>query len=151
MKSKQRVVAVAGGLAIAGVVAVGAYGSTTSPSLPVAPAATATASEPHPEDDFFLGPAPSDFQPDVSADEAVAAAGTQENLDGATSIQPTLATLTLPHFQPVDPETDKPTGPPYIVDQPVWVVTVDGICAASSGGRLVFDKGDTTPSVDPCF
>jgi len=152
MKSTRVVVAILAALASAGVLIAAAYASAASRSLPVASAVIATSAEPHPEDDFFLGPAPSDFSPKVSADEAVAAAGKQEDIQNATSIQPTLATLTLPDFQPVDSETDKPIGPPVVQDVPVWVVTVDGICAASSATRLNLDQEDgSVPSFDPCF
>jgi hypothetical protein len=133
-----------------------AYGSASqSPGgarLAVSPANALTEPEPHAEDDFFLGPAPSGFQPKVSADDAVNVAATQEPLESADSIQPTLATLTMPDLRPVDPETDKPIGPPYVVDEPVWVVTVDGICAAPA--PAAFQLGDSAkgvvPSVDPC-
>ncbi|HLB62479.1 MAG TPA: hypothetical protein VJN50_07100 [Actinomycetota bacterium] len=78
--------------------------------------------------DHVLEAPPADFKPTVSADQSVALAGKAQSMEGADSVQPTLALYTNTSWRPVDPQTDEPIGPLQIQGLPVWVVVIDGIC-----------------------
>jgi hypothetical protein len=81
--------------------------------------------------EYVLDPPAPSYTPAVSWEQAVAIAQTQEHTTNAESIQPVLALFTNPSYVPVTDETvEDPavTGPPVIVQVPVWLVTIDGVC-----------------------
>lgn len=101
------------------------------------------------ETSLVFQPPEADYTPPLTAEEALSISGKIIDPSEATSVKATLALFTNPTYRPVTPDGD-PTGPPLWEKLPVWLVTVDGICAGDSGGGFILPDQSSPQKLEPC-